>query len=299
MKSNDFESEDIEFSFSFNEGSIISHVFAAMSASVTNICFELTPYSLVCEYVDDTGQGYDKVIFYIDRIRSYYYNVRDENGDLAESKTFSVKGIHLSSNTKSLKKKQAVILYKCINDDQLRIQKITPDLTRTGLISYVNMQPHESNQKMFDDDKYSDEYNIRNETIEFSEFCKKAITNKSECVEMILTKKGGLFRSLNPDGTSANKLPCGDPISLENERYIKENKNGDIIIESDNIMHKFKLPKKIIKTLSKFSAFSNCTSYIYFYYEFGLPVRIFTPISNFGEYIKYVKKEQPKNNKKK
>lgn len=251
-----------------------------------------------------------KIVLYTKEFTVYSYDVKEENGELAESHPLAFDTNELFNTTKGIGKKDAIRIFWIRGEDQINVQPLkqsTKDnFGRSGSL-FVKIKTME--HKRYELMEYPAEPNIRVLAKEFADLCNQVGGIKGSFIQMTGHTNGVTFKGMKPNLTVGSLVKFSQPTNkidhvIKNGQYLddlinavqnstqssaqhsdtiaKSTANLDLVNADD--ISVVKIPMSSVKALSKIHNISPPGTLLRFFFVAGKPAKMESPIGCFGSY---------------
>ena len=245
-------------------------------------------------------------------LRAYYYNIRDEHGQLVDLYPIHVDTAEMFKATKGIGKRDGIKLYWLQGDNRISIQPVKAAVKDSGggVALFVPILSREYNRyELPSFPRHTP--NIRIQAKEFSDICSQASNLKCAFVEIIGHSAGMTFRGVGPDKTElfikrypfqrVVDPPPSSSSSSSSERAILS-PDLDALLESLSTLElggssplrlnvvksteiaRYRIPISTIKALTKMHNISPQGTMLKLHFGEQLPLKIKSPIGAYGKY---------------
>ena len=280
------------------DGNALKQMFAILKAAVDKATIMFAK-----DYIEISALSTSKQVAYNfmingGEVETYSFNRGNE------VLAFSFETSKMYSATRRVGRKDGITIEMYSGDSKLSVKK-SPDDKSAGRAAeaFVDIAPTEA-VRFSSDEEYDDHPNIKIKTKEFSGVCSSANATKCPFVIFKSLQYGIIFQGLTAENNTAlyelfsdtETAPKGyiddirstlDRLSLNNSEIPED---SDSYISGDSLeIANVKVPLADIKALGKINNISSTTSMIKFYFAESAPVKIFSPFSNYGTCVIFVR----------
>lgn len=263
--------DDYVFKTTILNGYYLRNTLNVIKNEVDKLTFCISANEITLSFSNNISNH--KIQLYAEPLLSYVYRIPDHSGEVPECYYITVHTQELVDRTKSIGKKDKVILSIDANMKQLCVQPIKSENDArsftAGLVQILNAEPTSSN---IDDTPYDDARKIKIVAKDLADVCSRLTAQKAKYLGIILEGNVLNLQCIDAQKTAVyiNTTLC-DTDASEDDKYA------------------YFIPTEKAKSLSKIHNTSQHPSVISLYFLEDYPLKIVSKIGDFGTHTFYFK----------
>lgn len=265
--------------FHVADGYCFRNTLGVMKKEIDNTTMIFRQKEIEISFLNESKCAIHNIILDATELTCYKFNMRDQDDNIMEEHHISFNTDEFLKKTRGVGRRDGLRIFWFAGESKFNVQPIksnNKESRRIGAL-FVKIINSEYTRYMIPND-FPEEPNLKASVKEFTELIGQADTTKCTSVELIGHELGLSIRGILPN----NEISFFETLTHSNEEDPDIDDISDLINSPDAVI--VKVPICTVKALSKFHNISQLSTVLRFYYGDKLPIKIESPISNYGTY---------------